>query len=166
MKPCVGLPKASVQNDTQSILKTGKEILLGKRSTLRTKGGEAPAILTSAGRSMKPCGVCLNLDRFSDEDHGWQIDIKDDLTAEYSLAFVSSRLKNSGDSRCVICSIVLNGLELMNVKLLLFDTSRPYRGRFILQPDCPLEVEIFDGEEFDLLASARTRFQFYTLPGS
>ena len=115
---------------------------------------------------MMPCSICLNLDRSSDEEDRWQIEIKDDLTAEYSLAFVSSQLKNSVISQCVICSIVLNGLELMSSKLSLFDAEQPYRGRFIVQPGCPLEVEVFDGEEFDTSASARTRVQFYTLPGS
>lgn len=117
-------------------------------------------------RNMQPCDICLNLDRILDEDDRWRIDIKDDLTAEYSLAFDSSRLKDAVNSKCVICSIVLEGLELTGNKLSLFDALRPYRGRFILQPGCPLEVEVFDGDEYNKSESARTRIQFYTLPGS
>jgi hypothetical protein len=113
---------------------------------------------------MNRCDVCLSLDRFSDEDDRWQLGMKADLTAEYSLEFVSSQLRVSIESGCATCSIVLSGLELISRNLSLFDASKPYRGRFILQSDSPLEVEIFDEEEDDSPSSACARIQFYTLP--
>jgi hypothetical protein len=128
--------------------------------------------LTSTGRSMKPCcNVCLGLDRFSVEDDRWQLGIKADLTAEYSLLFESSQLIASVESGCETCSIVSSGLELVSRNLSLFDASRAYRGRFIVHDYCPLEIEIFDEEEKeeemdeDAEVSARARIQFYTLAG-
>jgi hypothetical protein len=120
---------------------------------------------SSTGRIMKPCDFCLGLDRDSVEDDRWQLGIKADLTAEYSLEFDSSQLSASVKSGCETCSIVSRGLELISRNLSLFDASRAYRGRLILQPDCPLEVEIFDEEDDDFRASTRARIQFYTLPG-
>jgi hypothetical protein len=116
---------------------------------------------------MKPCGVCLGLDRLLVEDDRWQRGIKADRTVEYSLDFESSQLSASVKSGCRTCSIVLSGLELISRNLSLFDVSRAYRGRLILQPKFSLEVEIFDDEheEEDSSSSARVRIQFYTLPG-
>jgi hypothetical protein len=121
---------------------------------------------------MKPCcNVCLGLDRFSVENDRWQLGIKADLTAEYSLLFESSQLNASVKSGCETCSIVLSGLELISRNLSLFDASRAYRGRFIVHDYCPLEVEIFDEEgdqeeeDEDAEVSARARVQFYTLAG-
>src|SRR5271156_4261973 len=95
--------------------------------------------------AMKRCGVCLGLDRRANRDGKlWEIDLRDDLTFEYSLTFVSSQLQASATSGCSTCSIVWNGLELMSPKLFPFDVSRPFRGRLILQPGCPLEVELID----------------------
>ena len=117
---------------------------------------------------MKPCGVCLGLDRLSVEDDRWQRGIEADRTVEYSLDFESSQLSASVESGCRTCSIVSSGLELISRNLSLFDVSQAYRGRLILQPEFPLEVEIFDDEhevEEDSPSSARVRIQFYTLPG-
>lgn len=117
---------------------------------------------------MKPCSVCLGLNRLSVEDDRWQHGIKADRTVEYSLDFESSQLSASVESGCRMCSIVSSGLELISRNLSLFDVSRAYRGRLILQPEFPLEVEIFDDEndeEEDSPSSARVRIQFYTLPG-
>ncbi|KAG9229836.1 heterokaryon incompatibility protein-domain-containing protein [Amylocarpus encephaloides] len=119
---------------------------------------------------MQRCDVCLDLDRFSDDR--WKLSIKADLTDEYSFQFESSRLGDSVDAGCENCSIVKRGLELISRNLSLFDVSQIYRGRFILQPDSPLEVEILneeekkeyeEGEEFEATGCARV--QFYTLPG-
>jgi hypothetical protein len=124
--------------------------------------------LSSTGTSMKPCAVCLGLDRLSVEPNRWQLNIKADFTAEYSLKFESSQLSASVESGCETCSIISRGLGLISRNLLLFDASRAYRGRLILQPDCPLEVEILDEdpeEEEDSQLSARARVQFYTLRG-
>jgi hypothetical protein len=116
---------------------------------------------------MKPCGVCLGLDRLLVEDDRWQRGFKADLTVEYSLDFESTQLSASVESGCRTCSIISSGLELISRNLSLFDVSRAYRGRLILQPEFPLEVEIFDDEheEEDSPSSARVRIQFYTLPG-
>ncbi|KAE9364356.1 HET-domain-containing protein [Stipitochalara longipes BDJ] len=111
------------------------------------------------------CDVCLSLDRFSDADDRWQIDIKADLMPEYSLQFTSSKLRVSVESGCETCSVVLSGLKLISRNLSLFDVSRDYRGRFILQSDCSLEVEVFEDDENNSAASAYARIQFYTLPG-
>ncbi|PVH81233.1 HET-domain-containing protein [Cadophora sp. DSE1049] len=109
-----------------------------------------------------PCDVCFSLDRFSDEDDRWRIDIKADLMAEYSLPFTLSKLSASAESGCETCSVVLSGLKLISRNLSLFDVARDYSGRFILQSDRSLEVEIFDNEENNSVA----RIQFYTLPES
>jgi hypothetical protein len=55
----------------------------------------------------------------------WEIDLRDDLTFEYSLTFVSSQLQVSATSGCSTCSIIWNGLELMSRKSFPFDVSRP-----------------------------------------
>lgn len=112
------------------------------------------------------CDVCLNLDRFLDEDDRWQIGIKADLMPEYSLQFTLSKLRVSVESGCETCSVILSGLKLISRNLSLFDVSREYRGRFILQSDCSLEVEIFEEDEYNSAASAYARIQFYTLPGA
>jgi hypothetical protein len=118
---------------------------------------------------MKPCHVCLGLDRRSVENDRWQLGFKDDLTAEYTLDFKFSQLRASVESGCETCSVVSSGLELINRNLTLFDVSRAYRGRFILQPEVPPEVEIFDDEQEqndeDVPSNACARFQFYMLPG-
>jgi hypothetical protein len=126
---------------------------------------------------MKPCcDVCLGLDRCRlVEDDRWVLGIKADLTAEHTLLFESSKLHASAESGCETCSVVSRGLELIGRDLSLFDVSLAYRGRFILQAERPLEVEIFDeqeGEEEEeeeegekAEASVCTRIQFYTLPG-
>ena len=83
---------------------------------------------------------------------------------EYSLDFESSQLSASVESGCRMCSIVSSGLELISRNLSLFDVSRAYRGRLILQPEFPLEVEIFDDEndeEEDSPSSARVRPVLY-----
>ncbi|KAH7357083.1 heterokaryon incompatibility protein-domain-containing protein [Rhexocercosporidium sp. MPI-PUGE-AT-0058] len=113
-----------------------------------------------------PCDVCFSLDRFSDEHDRWRIDIKADLMAEYSLTFTFSKLGASAESGCETCSVVLSGLKLISRNLSLFDVARDYSGRFILQSDHSLEVEIFDKEEQIPVASPCARIQFYTLPGS
>jgi hypothetical protein len=122
---------------------------------------------------MKPCcDVCLGLDRNSVEDNRWVQVIKGDLTAEHSLLFGSSKLHASAESGCETCSIVSRGIELIGRDLSIFDVSLAYRGRFILQAERPLEVEIFEEqeegeeeEEEEAEESACTRIQFYTLPG-
>jgi hypothetical protein len=117
-------------------------------------------------RRMKPCDVCISLDRFSDEDDRWQVGIKADLSPEYFLEFTSSQLSVSVESGCVTCSIILSGLEQISRHLSLFDAARPYGGRFVLQAGCPLEVEIFHGDEDGSPERACARIQFYTLPGA
>lgn len=114
---------------------------------------------------MKPCDVCLGLDRFGPDENRWQLSIKADLTAEYSVEFKSSQLSASVESGCETCSVISRGLELISRNLSLFDAARACRGRLILQPDRPLEVEIFDEEEEKEDSDARVRVQFYTLPG-
>jgi hypothetical protein len=123
------------------------------------------------GRSMKPCHVCLGLQQHSadSEDDRWQLGFKADLTAEYTLDFESSQLHTSVESGCDTCSVVSSGLELINRNLSLFDVGL-YRGRFILQPqpEIPVEVEIFNDEleeKDDFPPSTRARIQFYMLPG-
>jgi hypothetical protein len=113
-----------------------------------------------------PCQVCLGLDRLSEVAEttpGWQMEIKADLTPEYSLRFQSSELIESAKSGCFNCSVVLNGLNLISRNLSLFDTAQPYAGHFILQFGSPLEVEFF-GQDGDKLSTI-PRVQFYTLPG-
>jgi hypothetical protein len=125
---------------------------------------------------MKPCcDVCLGLDRRSLEDDRWVQVIKGDLTAEHSLLFESSKIHASAESGCETCSIVSRGLELIGRNLSLFDASLAYRGRFMLQAERPLEVEIIEEqeeekeeekeEEEEAEAITCTRIQFYTLPG-
>jgi hypothetical protein len=116
------------------------------------------------GRSVMPCDVCLGLDRFADDR--WKIEIKADLTPEYSLAFLSSQLMESVESGCTACSMVLRGLDLISRNLSLFDASRPFRGRFILQPDNPLEVEIFHTAAEEPSIDTFARVQFYAHSGA
>jgi hypothetical protein len=107
------------------------------------------------------CDVCLDLDRCTKRDGKfWEILARDDLDFEYSLHFASSELEVSARSGCPSCAIVWNGLELMSRKLFLFDNSCPNRGRLILHPGCPLEVELIDEND-----SPRARLQYYTLEG-
>jgi hypothetical protein len=118
---------------------------------------------------MPPCKTCLDLNRFTEQAKArWCVEIKDDLREEYALEFESPGLEVSAKSGCRICWIVRNGLELMSRKLFLLDTSQAYRGRFILQTDCPLEIEVSDSQQVDDEAqepSQCARVQFYTVPG-
>jgi hypothetical protein len=114
---------------------------------------------------MIPCNVCLGLDRCANRDGRlWEIDVRDDLTFEYCLTFVSSQLELSAQAGCPTCSIIWNGLELMNRKLCLFNSSLPCPGRLILQPGSPLEVELFN--ENEVQTKQPVRIQYYTIGGS
>jgi hypothetical protein len=112
---------------------------------------------------MQSCDTCFDLDHTSTR---WNVDVKDNLTIEYSLSFESSQLALAAEQGCAICSLIRNGLELMSRKLFLFDQLRPYRGRFILQTDCPVEVEVVDESRMDLSAKPSARIQYYTHEGA
>jgi hypothetical protein len=109
---------------------------------------------------MPPCDICLSFDRHFDRGNRWHVGIRDDLTLEYSLEFECQQLKISAQSGCATCSVVLSGLQLMSRKYIRGE-SQPHRGRFILQADSPLEVEILDPEKKE-----HVRIQYYTLIGS
>jgi hypothetical protein len=47
----------------------------------------------------------------------------------------------------------------------LVDQPQPRQGRFILQANCPLEVEIFDMRPSEKKSVPFERLQFYTLAG-
>ncbi|KAH6677603.1 heterokaryon incompatibility protein-domain-containing protein [Halenospora varia] len=112
---------------------------------------------------MPPCSICLKFDRLYDHGNRWQVGIRDDLRLEYSLEFDFQKLMQSAQSGCATCSIVLNGLQLMSRKLFILDDleSQPRHGRFILQAESPLEVEVVDAQK-----NERVRIQYYTLAGS
>lgn len=114
---------------------------------------------------MAHCEVCLGLrlDHTSRlEDRNWCVRVKDDLTLEYYLEFASYDLNRASEMGCRICRIVAKGLWVMSSNLHLFDAQRPYRGRFVLQQDCPLEVEV-SGDPTS--RSFSVRIQIYSLQG-
>jgi hypothetical protein len=102
------------------------------------------------------CEVCLGLDHTSTR---WRVVVRDDLTIEYTLEFKFPELTLAADRGCPICSIIHKGLELMSSALLLSDHTQTYRqgGRFILQNDSPIELEL-DG-------CRSSRIQYYTDEG-
>ncbi|KAH8597733.1 heterokaryon incompatibility protein-domain-containing protein [Bisporella sp. PMI_857] len=110
---------------------------------------------------MQLCLICLNFDRLFGDGNRWHVDVRDDLTLEYSLEFESQQLKRSAESGCATCSVVLSGLQLMSRKSFIFEEWQPHRGRFILQADSPLEVEVIDPQK-----NEPVRIQYYTLTGS
>jgi hypothetical protein len=119
------------------------------------------------GCKMPSCEVCLDLDKCAITESGkprWDDAIKDDLSPEHSLEFDLSELEMSAKSGCHICAVVWNGWGLMGQKLLV-DQPQPPRGRFILQANCPLEVEIFNMCPPEKKSVPFARLQFYTLAG-
>lgn len=116
---------------------------------------------------MEPCNVCLGLDRCANRDgRTWKIDVRDDLTFEYCLAFVSSELELSAKSGCPTCLIIWNGLKLMNRKLSHLNSSTPSRGRLLLRPGSPLELELTDiDNDDDGQVKPPGRIQYYTIEG-
>ncbi|RDW68597.1 hypothetical protein BP5796_09254 [Coleophoma crateriformis] len=112
---------------------------------------------------MALCEVCLDfqLDHVSRlERRHWRIRVKDDLTLEYCLDFASPDLRRSSENGCMTCQIVKGGLSLFSDNLHFFDDKRPYQGHFVLQDNCPLEVEILTVKSDRKLT---IRLQYYSL---
>jgi hypothetical protein len=135
------------------------DICRQRRSHLYSEPNRTKLIVS--GTTMQPCLVCLNFDRLFDHGNRWHVDVRDDLTLEYSLEFEFLQLKLSAQSGCPTCSIVLSGLQLMSRKLFIFEESQQHQGRFILQADSPLEVEVIDPRK-----NEPVRIQYYTPTGS
>jgi hypothetical protein len=117
---------------------------------------------------MAPCEVCLDLRLHHAsplEGRNWRVRVKDDLTLEYLLQFASHDLKRLSEAGCGTCWIVKEGLSRISVNLHLFDDTGPYQGRFILQDDCPLEVEVFGEQAVKSDKSFSLRIQYYSLQG-
>jgi hypothetical protein len=114
-----------------------------------------------------PCTVCLDLDRtLEHDDSRWRYEIKEDLTAEHSLEFESSQLELSANAGCATCLIVRDGFKEFVDRVASSEKLEQYRGRFILQSDCPLEVEILDQRQnADSDSDVMARVQYYTLEG-
>ena len=91
------------------------------------------------------CLVCLDLDRNTGNDHRrWKTRFDKNIK-EYFLSFEIIELQTSS-SQCAICLIVSKGIALMSE--IVFDLSKASKGRFVLQTQCPLEIELL-GEEVE-----------------
>jgi hypothetical protein len=96
----------------------------------------------------------------------WQMEVREDLAFEYSLMFDLSKLEVSAKSDCPVCSVIQNGIELMSRELVHFDCKRACRGRFIVQPGYPLEIELIEDHISELEEAPPLRIQYYSPEGA
>ncbi|CAG8950117.1 hypothetical protein HYFRA_00008352 [Hymenoscyphus fraxineus] len=116
---------------------------------------------------MQPCcRICLDLNPFIEENERWTIGVRDGCV-EYVMGFVVDQLEISAGNGCPTCSAIWSGLKLLTSSHSIFPAiaSTPQRGRFILQEECPLEIELMQGANGDSEIYPPVRIQYYTAAG-
>ncbi|KAF7930899.1 hypothetical protein EAE99_004149 [Botrytis elliptica] len=108
---------------------------------------------------MSACKICLDINwELEVGKYKWTLHVAPEMTVEYHLHFESSMLKESVSSGCVICRIIMRGLQIMIKSVLKLDVPELYEGELVFHRTFPLELQLDHPK-----IGTPIRFQYYTL---